>query len=559
MRYLKKVLCVSGLAAVGLLAVFLYSNNALTDKSRDMEDPGSRIMLLTRVGHIYTLNDRTGYELGKAYFDQGIQSLGRGQDGARHFQAAIRSFRRSLELNPFSPFSHFHLAQSLFYAGATSSAEGGGAFEEYKRSAELSGRNSQIYFEVGKIFLSRWKDLSGNEKNFAVGILMVLLANRNPDRMRALMTIWDMDVQDYDVIERILPVDPYALRVYATFLGEKTRSLERRQKALSKAETLEFRQAKTEADLSENNLFYFRTKESLEHSQKCLEILDGIRFYQVLSGQDLIDPDEFAELRRSALLGAARARIEQGAAFKDVEPGLDAYLELENRVAAVSDLAAYLKGNVPVFNKMEQIPEDLGNTHFQLALYFKQNRYQEIIKIGRSFQGSFVPPGRRDEYVRILCLVGDANQKSGFLYDAGDYYQKALEIYPENLEALIKLRKNYERLSNEQKVKEVQDRILKLLTPRELSLGSVTLPKGESYTRTLICDGGATTLEIAFGEETREELRPLVTVILNGRVIWEDYLNRPVLSLPAKTGVGRNVLEISPVNRNVTLMRISLR
>ena len=31
-----------------------------------------------------------------------------------------------------------------------------GYFEEYKRAAELTGHNSQIHFDVGKVLLGRW-------------------------------------------------------------------------------------------------------------------------------------------------------------------------------------------------------------------------------------------------------------------------------------------------------------------------------------------------------------------------------------------------------------------
>ena len=553
MNYFNKILTVFGLAVVGLLAVVLFRNSTLTDESKDEEDPESRIRLLTLAGDVYSFNDRTDYEMGKAYFDLGLRSLSQGRESTGYFQAAIRSLRRSLELNPFSPFSHFHLAQSLFYAGAASS-------EEFKLSAELAGRNSQIFFEVGKIFLSRWKDLGDREKDFTTGILRTVLAQWDQEKLQALLSTWDLNVRDYDVVDRLLPDEPGVYRAYARFLGERALSLERRQQAIAKAEYLEFGKAKAEYDAGENALFYYRAADSAGHFQTCLEWLGNIRFTQDITGQRLIDPDDYMNLKKSVHLNLAKARIEQGSSLKDVETDLESYLEIENRSAAVGELESYLLEKGLAFKNPEKHIDDLETLEFQLRLYFHQSRYGEIIRIGRIFVQNVivVPTEKRDAYLRILCLLGDAHQKVDFLYDAGDFYQKALDIDPGNLEVLIKIRQNYGRLNNDQMAKEIQDRILHIVSPKSVSTGVSVIPKGANFEQFLIFEGHDVALDLRFKEAPTDPF-PLIVVVFNNRVIWDGYLRGQILSLSLKTRVGRNRMNIVAVNRPVELVGVDIR
>jgi len=49
----------------------------------------------------------------------------------------------------------------------------------------------------------------------------------------------------------------------------------------------------------------------------------------------------------------------------------------------------------------------------------------------------------------------------------------------------------------------------------------------------------------------------LVTVLYNGRVVWEDYLEEDLVSVPVESKVGENVIQVVPVNRGVELVRIT--
>jgi tetratricopeptide (TPR) repeat protein len=369
-----------------------------------------------------------------------------------------------------------------------------------------------------------------------------------------------MNIKDYDVMKKILPEDPQICRMYAEFLGEKSLSVEERQRVLADAEFLEFERAKSEHDSGENAYLYFQMKEALNQFKSCLNILERIKFYQNLTQQNHIDRAEFSELLKSAFLNLAKCRLEQGEEFKDVESYLQKYLALEDKVAAVSKLESFLRDRGLISKKLNASFDDLDRLFFQLSLYFKQNQYRDIVRIGRILQQSLVvvPEGKREVYVKVLQLVGDSYQKVDYIYDAGEFYQRALEVDPENLKTLLRIRQNYERLNADEKIQEIKERIDKLMSPAERVFENLTINKGRSSWQTLALDGRKIILDLHFMDSSKR-IAPLITVFFNGRVVWEDYLKDEVLSLPLESKVGKNSLEIVAVNRAVSLVKLAYR
>jgi len=100
----------------------------------------------------------------------------------------------------------------------------------------LVDQNSQTFFEVGKMYLSSWKTLTEKEKNFALTLLRKIVNRKNLDWFTELLNIWELNVKDYSLIDKISPEDELVYQSYATFLGGKSLSLIERQKYLVKAE-----------------------------------------------------------------------------------------------------------------------------------------------------------------------------------------------------------------------------------------------------------------------------------------------------------------------------------
>jgi hypothetical protein len=558
----KKFVFIAAIILISITSTFIYVNNHLCYQARDkIEDPEKKIVILERANKFYPFSDLVLYELGKAYFELGIQNLKDGELSRGYLRKSIENFIRSLKINPASYFGHFNLAQSLLYMSYLSSDNDIDYCDEYKKAALLAGHNSQIYFEVSKIFLSRWPSLSEEDKNFTLEILNRIFQRKNPEEIQPILQIWGMNIEDYEFMEKLLPEDTEIYRMYAKFLGEKSLSREQRQKFLAKAELLDYEKAKGEYQSGENEFQYYRLTEASDHFKRSLDILEKINFYEDLSGQRQIDIEEFNGLRKSACLNLAKCRLESGHELKEVEGYLLTYLELEERVASVDELENYLRDRGVIEEKLDANLNDLHLLSFQSQLYFRQNRYRDIIRMGRLLEKSFVvvPEESKKEYVRILQIVGDSFQKVDYIYDAGEFYEKALEVDPNNLETLLRRRQNYERLNDEGKVWLMGQRIENVRSPKGIVLRNSLINKGERYSRNLILDGRAIVLDLRFRNIRRGDIAPLISVFFNGRIVWEDYLEGNTISVSLNSEIGQNNLVVVPDNRSVSLLRIDYR
>ena len=559
MNVLKKAGLLAALVVFGLLSVFVYLNSHFYYKSLG-KDGTEKIEFLERSNKYCPLNDVVFYELGKSYFDLGLANLNDPGTAESHFRKSVQSLRKSIVINPASPFGHFYLGQALLHLGLYAPGEDSGLREEFRKAALLAGEDSRIFGEVGRLFLSRWPELSEEDRDFTVAILRRTMARRDSEKIALLMSLWELNVGDYKVMDEILPADSRVYRQYARFLGEKALSLEERQKYLARAEKLEFERAKREYQAGEAKLIRFQTKEAFGHFRTSLDLLKGIRFYQTLAAQNLISNGEFRELLKSTLLNIAKCRIEERAGLSEVESYLRQYLALEDQPARITELETYLRDRGVLLARFERNFEDLDRLAFELLLFFKENRYREIINFGRELGTSFVvvPEAKKRDYIRVLHLVGDSFQKVDFLYDAGDLYEKALAINPTSIETLVRTRQNYERLNDERKKAEVNRAIEKIMTSKEIDFRNMVINRGTVFPLAMVLDGQKIALDLRFGKNDQGDL-PLVAVFFNGRVVREEPVEGGLISLSLETKVGENKVEILPVSRPASLARLVYR
>jgi tetratricopeptide (TPR) repeat protein len=555
---LKKLILLGVVAVTAILCILVYWNQHLYYKAQNIGDLDRKIEILEKASTFFPLNDLVFYDLGKAFLDLGMNSIGEEARSSIHLQRAIGHFNRSLRINPASYFGRFFLAQSFQNMSFHSPLYEEKAYEEYKKAARLAGENSEIFFEVGRVFLSRWSSLSQEDKDFTIELLKKIVTSKKKERLLSVFNLWEINVQDYQVIDEILSVDPYLYREFAEFLGKKSLSVEERQRYLAEVELLEFQRAREIFGAGENALFYYRLKQAQDCFKNCLNILDKIHFYQgLLVSKDLIDLPEYNRLRGLSLLNLAKVLLEQGQELKNIEGYLWDYLEKEGRTVQIGELESYLKEKGLGGQIGDSSFVDLDSLSFKLFLSFKQGRFKDNMRIGRNLLNRFavVPEEKKTQLVKILQIVGDSFQKGDFLYDSIDFYNRALDLDPENLEILVRLRSNYERLRLEADIRRMSGKIEEIVSPHKIGVESF-VHKGSRFRRNLVLDGRNINLGLKF-EENQEDRGPLVAVFFNGRVVWEDFLRKGALYISAETDVGQNVLEILPVNRDVELREIT--
>jgi len=557
---LKRLAAILFLAVVGAASVAVFRGSRLLDEARDAGDAESRAAILEREQKVVPIHAEIYAGLGKAYFEMGLARMADPEKSAAAFERCDRSYLQALALDPFNAFTHFEFAQALLYMNHMSLAfPTPGNFEEFKRSAALASHAPQIYFEVSKILLSRWSTLAPEEQAFAIETLKLAVARTDAAGLMSLFHLWELSAPDFKSVEKILPRDRAVYRQFAQFLGERSLDRNERLSFLSQAESMDFQSARSAAAAGQNALQQFRLKEAEAQLKAALDSLAGIRFYQSLVSQALIDPLEFQMLEKDIHLALAKCGIEQTRDLNGAIPALRAYLALEDRPAAVSELERFLKERGFLQGKSAAAYKDFSQTSFEALMAFKQNRYRDIIDVGTSLEQDLlvIPEAMKPEYARILELVGDSYQKLDFIYESNKFYQKAISAGGEGLMILLKIRRNLERLNDLDQMKAINAEIAKLLSPRDIQIAPPEVAKGQSLDRAVTLAGGKAALILNFGPFAGEP-RPLVSVFLNGHVLWEDFVKDVPLVLQITPNTGVNSLSIVPVNQGIVLKSLTI-
>jgi hypothetical protein len=544
------------LALLAVLEASIAWNAALTAKGAvPGSDPARRAKTLRLANAAYRWNPQAYFELGKAYFEQGNEALADPAARDALFAQAVDSFLRSLRLDPGAPGVHFHLAQTLLYLDYLSLPTPLPYFEEYRKAAALTGHNSQIFFEVGRVLLSRWEALGAGEKDLALDILRRSLAGKDEARLTAILETWNLHGRDYGLIDRIMPEDPGLLRAYARFLGEKSLALETRHAALARAEELDFARAKEELAQAQKETDYFRPAEAEAHLTASLASLDAIRFYQSLAGRELIDPAEYLDVRKKARRLLAMNRVETTRSLADQNGVIAAYLAVEEEFTAIGEFAGFLKerGLLGEGPTAATPVNDLQALAFRMVLDFRLNRYRDIVRVGDVLASSslVISAAGRPDYVRVLDLIAEANLKLDYVYEAERFFRLARDIEPRDLSILLGIERCLNRLNDDAGAAEARRAIEGLVTPAAVDLGGRLLPKGETFRHALVADGSPRTVRVAFGPA--EGGRALVAVNFNGRVVWEGYSDSGPAAFSVSPRTGENALEIVAVGGPVVL------
>jgi tetratricopeptide (TPR) repeat protein len=558
---LKKILSIAGLAALVVLqAAFAWNARLCWRAKAAATGPDEKIRILIRADAVFPWNDAVPYELGRAYFERGAEALGDPATRDTLFRRSIGSFLRSLRLNPGSAAAHFELGQALLYAGYAAIPAPLSSFDEYRRAAALTGHNSQIHYDAGKVLLGRWDGLTPEEKEFVAGLLKTSLAGKDEERLLDLLETWNLTSRDPGLIDRILPDDAASLRTYARFLGERSLSLEGRQTALARADALEVARARSELDRGRRDAEAFRLPDASARAAAALEALGSVKFYQALAGKELFDPREAADILKASRRLLAMARIEETRSLTDEDGTIAAYLDAEDDFSSLGEFEAFIKERGLAGEAGADFPfKDLRTLAVRMALDFKLNRYRDIARVGDLLTSSslVIAPSGKPSYVRILRLIGESHLKLDNVYAAEEYYRKANEAAPGDLEVLLGLERCYGRLNDEPKTVAVRQAIARLTGSGEIALGGRVVPKGETVKVDLFTAGGPMTVRLEFAPASAGG-RPLVSVFLDGRVVWEKYGDTGLAEFAATLGPGPASLEIAAVSDAIRLGRVTL-
>jgi hypothetical protein len=543
---MKKLLLVLVLLAYAAAAVVVYMNMDVYYQSKIKGvSPENNLARLQRANRLMPFSDKTLAEEGKVRLGIALENLAHVEQAGRSLHKAEILLRRALRFNPASSENHFYYAKALQYLSFISERRVPDSLAELWKAARLAGERSSLDFDIVQALLDRWPSLSPEQRHFTLQNLRKILAEGNESQFRTLLHVWFLNVKDEKLLDSILPESSKLYRTYARFLGEMSLSPEARQRLLAKAEDLDYNQAVRENDAG--------------HPDECLRLLDGIHFYAALAEKKDIAPDLIKHqlLVKAATLSRAKLRLMKTRKLEDAESDLRAYLKMETDYSQVLDLESYLKeiNLVPGDQAVRPVQGDLRHLAFEFFLMFCAHKYNQITALGAGLGGGLIVADETQKrYIReILMIVADSYDKLNFVYEPERFYQKALEAVPNDWEVLLKLRRYYERMNDTSKAARVNEALSGVLTPPAVVLADGLVGKEQTWTLPFILDSSSIILTLSF-ELPEGENRPLITVLFNGRVIWEDTLAAPDLSLKVEATPGLNRLDIIPVNKPVRLL-----
>ncbi|MBN1271302.1 MAG: hypothetical protein JXB26_03435 [Candidatus Aminicenantes bacterium] len=539
--------------------ICIYRNQWLYNRAKKMTNLADKARILEKASGGIFSNESVYFELGNAYFDLGMLNLEDRNRSLSFFQKSAESYNRSIAMNPASPFVHFLFARTLAHMEYFKESRWPRSFTEYKKAARLTGHHSQIHYDVIQVFLYRWKSLDDNEKRFAVNTLRDVLKEGWRGKLNTVLQIWDLTVRDEEILRSVLPVNANVYREAARFLGERSHPVPFRHELLVGAENLDFDEVQSLHDMGVREYQYYQIDEAVAHFLSALNIIKRIRFYDIFQDEEVIDRIKYKNLKRSLHLNLAKCLIEQGKGLESVSPHVMSYLDLTNQQHEISELISYLESRRFIPEKLDPDFKDLDRLAFQIHLYFKNNRYRDIVSLGNLMGKSLVVVSdqKKEEYVEILLLLGESYQKVDYIFEAARFLEVAFEADKNNLKTLLNLRDNYKFLNMSDKLQEVNAQIEKLVFPGEMDYKKRIIKKRRNFVQKMLFEGEKKVFHIEFKSEDLNET-PLVSICFNGMVAWEDYIEDGKVTLVLDTIQGENILEINSVNIPVELEKISV-
>lgn len=548
------LICLVGLGAADVLT---YTNLHLYTKAkRDVGNLTQKIRVLDRANSAAPFNDGVYHELGKAYFQLGMKNIGRPQQRDKYLLDSMNNLIISVRLNPGYYQTHFHLAQAMMYMNYFSSSE----FDyvaEFKKAALLNNFDKEAYFEVGRILLSKWPELSEEDRAFCQTILKKITEDAGIAELRSIIQVWAAVVKDYKVMDDFLPQSARIYRMYADILGEISLDIEQRRLKMAEAERLEFSEANEAGNKAQAAMRTSHFSQAEDFYSTALANLENIRFYQSLVGLSVINSAELIDLTKSTRLGLLKAKIELKKSFAEIK---DLFFEVVHELEGQDRLKNFekflLKNNIIEKRRVLDI-SDLKQTLCWLALDFARHRYQEIIRFGAQLKADLLFPdeGSNWEYARLFEILGDSYSKLDYIYDSGGFYLRALKNEPRNPDILSKILAHYERLNRVEAAAEILKRLNDLLTPREMDIKNPEILKGQLFQLPLRIEHESMELTIIF-DGLKDGDPALISIFFNHPVIWEDYLSENSLTLNLTLNPGQNLLEIKPINRNIKITEV---
>jgi hypothetical protein len=113
-------------------------------------------------------------------------------------------------------------------------------------------------------------------------------------------------------------------------------------------------------------------------------------------------------------------------------------------------------------------------------------------------------------------------------------------------------------LHKDREAADINRRISRILSSGDMIEGNVLVRKDETIDKVMILDEGKTEVQLSLRSDN-EGIIPLISVVINGRIVFEDYFSGKIFSCTLDSIKGKNQLSLTPLNGPVYVSRMSIR
>jgi len=556
-RFNRKAVIIFLLAGAALLEILIYINVRCLSLARErVANDQKRLSILKTAQKSFPLNEGVFLELGRWWMDHAqVPRLSAGEKTAR-MRRAMDYFIQALKLNPGSYQAHFYLAQVgqflRFWEDIPFDP-----VDELKKAAALTTFDEEAYYQAGRSLFGLWGELSTEDRELTLKLLANVITPATPERLTEILPLWEYNGAVDEVIERLLPQDARMYRLLADYLARRGIKHKLRLVKLAQAEKMEFDRARRfySRGIERTKIGQFRRGE--QYFQEAQGLLRGIKFYQSLIGEQLIEEEEYLTLRKELSKNLALLKLSKGEELASVRFYLEEYLILEDNLSSLKKFIDLIHQRIKNQGIDETKTEDEFLVFFLETLVdYKKGAYREIIDKITTRAGSILDNLVRfpTEVAEMWRIMAESYLKLDYLYDSLEYFERAREIKPEDLGILLGLKKAYERLNREDKWTEINLLITQIIQKKNEAFKPVILSPGKPRRFSVLADNPTTRLKFVF--EFQNSIRPLLAISVNGRVIKELFLTNQELEVAPGFQMGENLVEIISFNTEIKCSRI---
>lgn len=451
-------------------------------------------------------------------------------------------FKKSLSLNPFFHYSHYHLGKAYLFFNYPKSEFFNEGVAELKQAVKIYHYNKYMIRDISEVFMSMWPLLNEEDQQLSRDLLLKHINRFSWEEFKPIAQLWWHYSKEIPTMNSLMEKNPSFLAPMAQMLISVDGPLNLRWAYLADHET---HVLNTVIRRYRHGPQTIDSNSEFEH--RLLNQLKEIRRYETLVFGKTFNEDRYR--KHMVLLIGQRIRMLINQHSDDMLPSVKE--EISRLVLDCIEAGPELKAQLEMQNFLERKgffkANDFEAMYLKYRIQFSQAGFRDMIDEIETLRQSisFVKEQHMNKYIQILLLLSDAYESSKLLTIADSVLRNILEMDADNLDVWwrfyrIQLVLGDDELTEQDKFNEKvnqlkQSRFLTINEPQK-SIAVFLINVKE--------------IQVTVNPDLINKLRDkkIIQIFIDGLIRYEEYLDR--LPVPIKLNV-KEAIEMEKVEVEV--------